>query len=350
MGTSAPERIRLEIEGMTCASCVTRVEKALNGLEGVDARVNLATEEAAVAFDPARLGVDQLIRAVESIGYHAASPAARVRPVGDADRPVRKRLLLAGALTVPLTLLAMVPTLQFSGWEWLAFAIATPVVLWAGWPFHRAAVLSLRHRTTTMNTLISLGTMAAWGWSTVVVLARIDADLYFEVAAVITTLILLGRYLEARARRRSGAAIRALLELGVKEARVLRAGQEVLVPIEALRPGDRFVVGPGEKIATDGVVEEGSSAIDQSMLTGESAPVEVAPAPRSRGRRSIRTEDSSSAPPESAPRRRSRRLPGSSRKLRRERRRSSVSPTGSRASSSRSSSRSHSRRSLAGWS
>jgi Cu+-exporting ATPase len=277
METAAPERIRLEIEGMTCASCVARVEKALNRLEGVDARVNLATEEAAVAFDPSRLGVDQLIGAVESIGYHAAAPAARLRPEAGADRAVRARLLFAIALTVPLTLLAMVPPFRFSGWEWLALALATPVVLWAGWPFHRAAVRSLRHRTTTMDTLISLGTIAAWSWSAIVVLARLDADLYFEVAAVITTLILLGRYLEARARRRSGEAIRALLELGVKDARVLRDGQEVLVPIEALRPGDSFVVRPGEKVATDGVVQEGDSAIDQSMLTGESTPVEVAP-------------------------------------------------------------------------
>jgi len=275
MAVVAPARIRLEIEGMTCASCVARVEKVLNGLEGVDASVNLATEAATVTFDPSQLGVDQLIGAVESIGYHAALPLERERPAP--DRSARTRLLLAAVLTVPVAVLAMLPPAQFSGWEWVALPLGAIVVLWAGWPFHRAAALNLRHGAATMDTLISLGTLAAWGWSTVVVLAGLDADVYFEVAGVITTLILLGRFFEARARRRSGEAIRALLELGAKEARVLRDGEEVLVPIEALRPGDRFVVRPGEKIATDGVVEEGDSAIDQSMLTGESVPVEVAP-------------------------------------------------------------------------
>jgi P-type Cu+ transporter len=174
-------------------------------------------------------------------------------------------------------LLAMVPPLQFSGWEWLALALATPVVLWAGWPFHRAAALKLRHGAATMDTLISIGTLAAWAWSAIVVVAFPGEHMYFEVGAVTTTLILLGRFLEARARRRSSAAIRALLELGAKEARVLRDGQEVLVPVEELRVGDRFVVRPGEKIATDGVVEEGASTVDQSMLTGESLPVDVQP-------------------------------------------------------------------------
>jgi Cu+-exporting ATPase len=171
----------------------------------------------------------------------------------------------------------MVPPLQFGGWEWLAFALATPIVLWAGLPFHRAAVLNARHLTATMDTLVSIGTLAAWGWSVVVLVAGLDADVYFEVAGVITTLILLGRFLEARARRSSGAAIRSLLELGAKEARVLRNGSEVLVPVDQLQVGDIFVVGPGEKIATDGVVVEGDSAVDQSMLTGESMPVEVEP-------------------------------------------------------------------------
>ena len=178
---------------------------------------------------------------------------------------------------MPLTLLAMVPPLQFEGWEWVALALATPVVLWAGWPFHRAAALNARHAAVTMDTLISIGTLAAWGWSTVVLVAGIEADTYFEVGAVITTLILVGRYLEERAKSRAGAALRALLEIGAKEARVLRDGEEVLVPIDEVRVGDVFVVRPGEKIATDGVVEDGASAIDQSLLTGESVPVDVGP-------------------------------------------------------------------------
>ena len=180
-------------------------------------------------------------------------------------------------LTVPLTLLQLVPQLQFPGWEWLALALATPVVLWAGWPFHRAAALNLRHGAATMDTLISIGTLAAWAWSATVVVAFPGEHMYFEVGAVTTTLILLGRFLEARARRRSSAAIRVLLQLGAKEARVLRDGEEVLVPVEELSVGDRFLVRPGEKIATDGIVEEGTSAVDQSMLTGESVPVEVEP-------------------------------------------------------------------------
>ena len=276
MAVVAPERIRLEIDGMTCASCVARIEKALNGLDGVDgASVNLATEGAMVAFDPSQLGVEQLIGAVESIGYHAALPLERERP--EPERSVRARLLLAAVLTVPVAVLGMIPPAQFSGWEWVALSLAAIVVLWAGWPFHRAAAVNLRHRAATMDTLISLGTLAALVWSAVVLVAGLEADTYFEVGAVIVTLILLGRYLEARARRRSGDAIRKLLELGAKEARVLREGEEVLVPVAELRPGDRFVVRPGEKIATDGIVEEGESALDQSMLTGESAPVEIEP-------------------------------------------------------------------------
>jgi Cu+-exporting ATPase len=271
-----PKTARLEIEGMSCASCAVRVEKALNRLDGVEASVNYATDEATVRFDPASVRVDDLLAAVESSGYHASLPADAV-PGEDPSRAWFVRLVGSAVLTAPLAVLAMAPPLQFRGWEWLALALATPVVFWGGWPFHRAAVLNLRHRAATMDTLISLGTLSAWTWSAVVLLAGIDADTYFEVAAAITTLILLGRYLEVRARRRSGEAIRALLELGAKEARVLRDGDEVLVPVDELRPGDRFVVRPGEKIATDGVVELGESAIDQSMLTGEPVPVEVGP-------------------------------------------------------------------------
>jgi Cu+-exporting ATPase len=268
---SAPASITLEIEGMTCAACVSRVERKLNRLEGVDAAVNLATESARVRYDADNVALDDLVAAVRSAGYDAA-PASGAREETNA-RPTR--LLVAAALSAPLVLL-MVPPLQFDGWEWLAFALATPVVLWAGWPFHRAAALNARHGAATMDTLVSIGTLAAWGWSVAALLGG-AGETYFEVGAIITTLILLGRWLESSARRRSGAAIRALLELGAKEAHVLRDGVETLVPVEALVVGDRFVVRPGEKVATDGVVEDGESAVDRSMLTGESVPVEVRP-------------------------------------------------------------------------
>jgi len=278
--TAAPEkqaRVDLALEGMTCAACATRIERKLVKLEGVEASVNYATEQAAVRYDPAAVTLDDLIRAVEAAGYHARLASE------DADRTegraaaLRRRLAVAAALTAPLTALAMIAPLQFPGWEWVAFALATPVVFWAGFGFHRAALLNARHGAATMDTLISIGTLAAWGWSTVALLFLEDAHTYFEVAGVITTLILLGRYLEARARRRSSAAIRALLELGAREARMLRDGAEVSVPIEELVAGDLFVVRPGEKIATDGEVVEGQSAVDQSMLTGEPVPVDVGP-------------------------------------------------------------------------
>ena len=229
----------------------------------------------------------------------------------------------------------MIPAFQFEGWEWIAFALATPVVLWAGRDFHRNAVRNARHLTATMDTLVSLGTLAAWGWS-VVALFLADAHTYFEVAAVITTLILLGRYLEARARRRSGAAIRALLELGAKEARVrAEDGTEVSIPIAELEPGAVMVVRPGEKIPTDGVVLEGASAIDQSMLTGEPAPVDVAPGAEVAAARSTRSASSSCARRRLERRPPSRRSRGSSRRRRRARRRSNGSSTASRRSSSR---------------
>jgi Cu+-exporting ATPase len=274
--TEVSSRIDLEVGGMTCASCAARVEKKLNELAGVSANVNYATELASVAYDTDQVRLPDLVHAVEAAGYTAALPAG-ADAKADLVRPLRTRLLVSLALTVPLLVLSMASPLQFRGWEWLAFALATPIVLWAGLPFHRAAVLHARHLTATMDTLVSLGTLAAWGWSVVVLTAGLNADVYFEVAGVITTLILLGRFLEARARRRSGAAIRALLELGAKEARVLRDGAEVLLPVDQLQVGDLFVVRPGEKIATDGVVAEGDSAVDQSMLTGESMPVEVEP-------------------------------------------------------------------------
>jgi Cu+-exporting ATPase len=274
--TEAAARVDLALEGMTCASCATRIERKLNKIDGVEAAVNFAVEQAAVRYDPGRVAVDDLIRAVEAAGYHA-KVAAEAEEDESRARTLRIRLVAAGALTAPLALLAMVPPLQFAGWEWVAFALATPVVLWAGIGFHRAALANARHGAATMDTLISVGTLAAWTWSVAALLFVAEAHTYFEVGAVITTLILLGRFLEARAKRRSSAAIRALLELGAKEARVLRDGREVVVSVEELRVGELFVVRPGEKIATDGVVEDGGSAVDQSVLTGEPVPVEVGP-------------------------------------------------------------------------
>jgi Cu+-exporting ATPase len=275
------EEARLDLDGMTCASCVARIERSLNELDGVDATVNFATEQATVHHDSA-VTIDDLVAAVEAVGYRARPAGAETGGTEHEhnDEPVvtlRRRLLVATALTVAVALLAMIPALQFAGWEWVALALATPVVLWSGLGFHRAALRSARHLAATMDTLVSMGTLAAWAWSTVVLLGGFAEDTYFEVAAVITTLILLGRYLEAGAKRRSGQAIRMLLEHGAKEARVLRDGGEVAVPIDDVVAGDVFVVRPGEKIATDGEVVEGHSAIDQSLLTGESVPVEVEP-------------------------------------------------------------------------
>ena len=285
------ERIDLPIDGMSCAACASKIERTLNSLEGVEATVNYATEQATVRFDPVTVAPGDLVGAVEAAGYHARMPAP------DPAGALRTRVLIAAALSLPVLLVSMIPSLQFDYWQWVALLLATPVVLWAGWPFHRAAWQALRHGAATMDTLISLGTLAAWGWSVValcflgagspdmrmpfdVVLSRSASNdrIYLEVASVVTTFILAGRYFEARARRRSGAALRALLELGAKEVAVLDAsGAEHLVPIAQLAVGDRFVVRPGEKIATDGVVEEGSSAVDQSLLTGEPVPVERHP-------------------------------------------------------------------------
>ena len=300
MSTAAPERLELPIEGMTCASCATRIEKRLNKLEGVEATVNYATENAAVTFDPARVAPEDLVAAVEAAGYHARlseSDADVAAEDPDPSAPWRLRLLVSAALSLPVLLLAMIEPLQFDYWQWLSLQLATPVVLWGAWPFHRAAWLNLRQATATMDTLISVGTLAAWGWSVVALFflgagdpgMRMSFDLfvprgeaageiYLEVAAVVTTFILAGRYFEVRAKRRAGAALRALLELGAKEVNVLgRDGLERTVAVETLQVGDRFVVRPGEKIATDGVVEEGASAVDKSLLTGESVPVEVQP-------------------------------------------------------------------------
>ncbi len=270
------EHVELEIDGMTCAACAAHVEHALNDLEGATATVNLATERATVAFEPGLVSVEDMLSAVGATGYTAAV-ADGARSDGDRLTPLTRRLTTAIALTVPTSILAMVPALRPPGWEWLALALSTPVVFWCGWRFHRAAVLSARHRAATMDTLVSLGTLAAWLWSTFVLVAGIDEDTYFEVAAVVTTLILLGRVLEARARSNSAHALRSLLEAGAKDARVLRDGHELVVPVNELGIGDLIAVRPGEKVAADGVVVEGTSAVDLSLLTGEPVPVDVVP-------------------------------------------------------------------------
>jgi P-type Cu+ transporter len=276
--TAAPERISLEVGGMTCASCAARVERKLNKLDGVDAMVNYATEEAAVSFDSNRVDVDALIHAVEAIGYSARRPRSSIdaeQAAQAAQRSLRTRLIVAASLSAPLTVLSLLPPVQFVGWEWLALALAAPVVLWAGWPFHRAAAMNARHFAATMDTLISIGTLAALLWSATALITGAEGGMYFEVGGVTTTLVLLGRYIEGRARHRSGEAIRKLLQLGANEARVVRDGEEAAVPIYELRVGDVFIVRPGEKVATDGVILEGNSALDQSLLTGESVAVEV---------------------------------------------------------------------------
>jgi P-type Cu+ transporter len=295
-------RVDLAIEGMTCASCAARIERRLNDLEGVTATVNYATEHAQVSL-PGNLDVVDVVAEVEAAGYGARLPEpadtqeadqAAPRPDDDPSRPLRDRLLISAALTVPVLAMAMVPALQFDHWQWLSLTLAAPVVVWGGFPFHRAAWKNLRHGTATMDTLISVGTLAALGWSLYALFfgeagdpsMRMGFDLsvdrgggeheiYLEVAAGVTMFILAGRYFEARAKRRSSAALRALLELGAKDVAVLREGREERISIDELAVGDHFVVRPGEKVATDGVVEDGASAIDTSLLTGESVPVEV---------------------------------------------------------------------------
>lgn len=301
------DRVELAIGGMTCASCAARIEKKLNRMDGVRATVNFATGKARVDFAPG-VRVEDLIATVEKTGYTAELPRPEPESVpaaadpgaagtghqgGEADG-VRRRLLVSVALTVPVVVLSMVPAVQFTYWQWLALALTGPVVAYGGWPFHRAAAVGLRHGAATMDTLVSLGTLAAFGWSVWALFLghagmpgmkhgfslRVGAEdasstLYLETAAAVTALILLGRFFEARSKRRAGAALRALMDLGAKDVAVLRDGREVRVPVNRLEVGDRFVVRPGEKIATDGTVVEGSSAVDTSMLTGESVPVEV---------------------------------------------------------------------------
>jgi P-type Cu+ transporter len=272
---------RLDLEGMHCASCASSIERRLNELDGVEATVNLATAQATVRSDPP-VAVEDLVAAVESVGYGARAAPSAFDVAGhrhhhESNGGLRRRLLVAVVLTLPVALLSMVPSLRFPDWEWVALVLALPVVFYSGAGFHRTALRSARHRAATMDTLISLGTLAAFTWSAVVLLFGLDADTYFEVATVVTTLILFGRYLEERATGRASDAIRKLAELGARDAVVLRDGVEVPVPAADLRAGDTFVVRPGEKIATDGVVLAGNSAVDRSLLTGESSPVEAGP-------------------------------------------------------------------------
>ncbi|WP_165067683.1 heavy metal translocating P-type ATPase [Marisediminicola senii] len=290
--------ISLDIGGMTCASCATRIERKLNRLDGVTATVNYATEKARIQASDVDTAV--LIGAIESAGYTAATPAPPVSdgaaaPAETGDREtdeLRRRLWISVALTVPVVLLSMIPALQFANWQWLTLTLAAPVVVWGAWPFHRAAFVNARHGAATMDTLISIGVLAAFGWSLYALFFGMagmpgmhmsfslvggggTGDIYLEVAAAVTVFILLGRYIEARAKRQSGAALKALLELGAKDAALLVGGAESLVPVSRLVPGDTIVVRPGEKIATDGLIVDGASAVDLSMITGESVPVEV---------------------------------------------------------------------------
>ncbi|MPZ29135.1 MAG: HAD-IC family P-type ATPase, partial [Micromonosporaceae bacterium] len=286
--------VDLRVGGMTCAACAARVERKLNRLDGVTATVNFATETAHVRF-PDPVGVAELVQAVEATGYTAAPPDPDAGAPPDREHSLQRRLLANVLLTVPVFLLVMVPALQFRGWQWLLLALATPVLTWGAWPFHRAALAGLRHRTASMDTLISLGVAVSFGWSLYalgfgsagepgmtmsfsLLAERGDASghVYLEVGAALATFLTAGRWFEARAKRRAGSALRALLELGAKDVAVRQDdGTERRVPVEQLCPGDRFVVRPGEKIATDGVVVEGASAVDVSMITGESVPVEV---------------------------------------------------------------------------
>jgi Cu+-exporting ATPase len=290
-------QVELAIGGMTCASCAARVEKKLNRMPGVTATVNYATEKAKVSY-PAGVTVPDLIATVEATGYTAHEPTApdAAAPPAEADelKPLRERLVTAVVLAVPVIAMAMVPALQFEYWQWLSLTLTAPVVTYAAWPFHRAAWTNARHGASTMDTLVSVGTAAAFLWSVwalflgtagtpgmthpfELTIARGDGsgNLYLETAAGVTAFLLAGRYFEARSKRRAGAALRSLMELGAKDVTVLRDGAEHRVPVADLKPGDRFLVRPGEKIATDGTVVEGSSAVDASMLTGESVPVEV---------------------------------------------------------------------------
>ncbi|AMY53248.1 heavy metal translocating P-type ATPase [Rhodococcoides fascians] len=281
----------LILGGMTCASCANRIERKLNKLDGVSATVNYATEKARVTSDG--VATEDLIAAVEAAGYTATLPAAEPQDDLPAD-PLKQRLVVSAVLSIPVFAMAMIPALQFTNWQWLSLTLAAPVVVWGALPFHRAAWTNLKHGTSTMDTLVSMGTLAALGWSLYALffgtagepgmthpfeftIARMDgaSNIYLEAAAGVTTFILAGRWFESRSKRQAGAALRALMDLGAKTVAVLKGNEEQQIPIDQLAVGDLFVVRPGEKIATDGTVESGSSAVDRSMLTGESVPVEV---------------------------------------------------------------------------
>jgi P-type Cu+ transporter len=291
----AVQTIELDVQGMTCASCATRIEKKLNRLEGVNATVNYATEKATVHAGKGTTA-QTLIETIEKTGYHATLPAESPRDPDLELRQLRRRLIVCAVLSLPVILIAMVPAWQFPWWQWVSFALACAVVIWGAWPFHRATLLNLQHGNATMDTLISIGTLAAFGWSAYALLFGAageigfthpfefrlirhapTANLYLEAAVGITTFILLGRYLEAQAKRRSGAAVRALLELAPHEVTLLTANGETVTDISELHVGARFVVRPGERVATDGVIVSGHSALDNSTVTGESIPVEVGP-------------------------------------------------------------------------
>ncbi|NLD76688.1 MAG: cation-translocating P-type ATPase, partial [Acidimicrobiales bacterium] len=320
--TGSPDLVTLDLQigGMTCASCAARIERKLNKLPGVEASVNYATEAARVRV-PAEVTEDDVTAQVEGLGYSVVQPApapvatevgggsvgsSAVDPQVAAraamddlhdreERDLRQRVIISGALALPVMLLSMVPPLQFDHWQWISLVLTAPVVVWGGWPFHRAALMNLRHGAATMDTLISVGTIAALGWSVYALLFTPAGDdgmrmgftfltergagqheIYLETAAIVIALILSGRWFEARAKRRSGAALRALLEVGAQDVVLLHAdGTEERVPVERLQVGDRFVVRPGEKVATDGTVIEGHSSIDASLVTGEPVPVEV---------------------------------------------------------------------------
>jgi P-type Cu+ transporter len=291
----AVQTIELDVQGMTCASCAARIEKKLNRLEGVNATVNYATEKATVHAGKGT-PTQTLIQTIEQTGYHATLPADSPRDPDVELRKLRRRLIICAALSLPVIMIAMVPAWQFPWWQWVSFAFAGVVVTWGAWPFHRATLLNLQHGNATMDTLISIGTLVAFGWSAYALLfgaageigfrhafeLRLvrhapTANLYLEAAVGITTFILLGRYLEAQAKRRSGAAVRALLELAPSEVTLVSASGETVVEISQVHVGDRFVVGPGERVATDGVIISGHSALDASTVTGESVPVEVGP-------------------------------------------------------------------------
>lgn len=303
----APEMLRVElpVTGMTCATCATRIEKKLNKLDGVNASVNYATEKASVEFDKSNVDMDTLVSTIEQAGYGVELPQPEQTQAAPVDgrsaevHEMRKRLAITSALSLPVLLLSMIPALQFDNWQWATLTLASPVVVWGGWPFHRAAVINARHRAVTMDTLVSVGTIAAYAWSlwalflgdaghmgmTMEWSLSLDRSsgshhIYLEVASIVLVFLLAGRYFETRSKRSAGDAITALVNLGTKDVRVIQGAVERTVPIANVKRGTKFVVRPGEKIATDGVVVDGTSAVDNSLVTGESVPVDVEPGDR----------------------------------------------------------------------